>query len=78
MMMMMIEIIDMMIEMMETDHGDYMMRMEMSLIHKANFVSSLIYFFVCFILTYECYPMISAPMNDDRSCYHHNVFVLLF
>ena len=24
--------------------------------------------YFCFILTNECYPMISAPMNDDRSC----------
>ena len=24
--------------------------------------------FFCLILTYECYPMISAPMNDVRSC----------
>ena len=28
----------------------------------------MIFFMSYFILTYECYTMISAPMNDDRSC----------
>ena len=41
---------------------------------KRRFFSSFLYsFFLCFIFTYESYPMISAPMNDDRSCFFLNM-----
>ena len=36
----------------------------------SSFLYNFFLIFVCSILTYiRKYPMISAPMNDDRSCY---------
>ena len=55
---------------------EMLMMMEMITEAYINFLNKFkkddIFFFifikVFFFLTFESYPMISAPMNDDRSC----------
>ena len=52
-----------------------MMRIEMMIVMMMeillDFLYELFFFFFIFyfISTHECNPMISAPMNDDRSCF---------